>query len=73
MVATLNPYIYITRDVAEAMGRYEEYHFDKMIYVVGDQQKFYVAQLFKILSLLNFPAADRLEHVSFGKVERMST
>ncbi|TDL16729.1 arginyl-tRNA synthetase [Rickenella mellea] len=65
--------IYITRDVAEAMQRFDEYHFDKMIYVVGDQQTFYMAQVFKILSLLNFPAADRLEHVSFGKVERMST
>ncbi|EPQ60480.1 arginyl-tRNA synthetase [Gloeophyllum trabeum ATCC 11539] len=65
--------IYIMRDIAGAFQRYEEYKFDKMIYVVGNQQEAHVAQFFRILSLLDAPFADRLEHVSFGKVNGMST
>ena len=65
--------IYVVRDVAGAIQRYERYHFDKMIYVVGDQQELHVAQFFKILSLMEEPFVDTLEHVSFGKVKGMST
>ncbi|KAH8109098.1 arginyl-tRNA synthetase [Phellopilus nigrolimitatus] len=53
--------------------RYEKYAFDKMIYVIGDQQDMHVAQFFKILSLMKVPFADRLEHVNFGRVNGMST
>ncbi|CAL1710474.1 unnamed protein product [Somion occarium] len=65
--------IYIMRDIAGVFQRYEQYKFDKHIYVVGDQQELHVAQFFKIVSLLNAPFADRLEHVSFGRVNGMST
>ncbi|KAG5734241.1 Arginyl-tRNA synthetase, cytoplasmic, partial [Termitomyces sp. T112] len=65
--------IYIVRDIAGALQRYEDYAFDKMIYVVGDQQDLHVAQFFKILSLMDAPFVDRLEHVNFGKVHGMST
>jgi arginyl-tRNA synthetase len=61
------------RDIAGAIERYEKYKFDKMIYVVGDQQDLHVAQFFKILSLMKLPFADTLEHVNFGKVKGMST
>ena len=44
-----------------------------MIYIVGDQQALYVAQVFKILSLMDVQFSDRLEHVGFGKVHGMST
>lgn len=65
--------IYIMRDIAGIFQRYEEHHFDKHIYVIGDQQELHVAQFFKIVSLLHAPFADRLEHVSFGRVLGMST
>lgn len=65
--------IYIMRDIAGAMQRYQTYQFDKMIYVVGDQQDLHVAQFFKVLSLLEAPWANQLEHVSFGKIHGMST
>lgn len=55
------------------MQRYQTYHFDKMIYVVGDQQDLHVAQFFKILSLMEVPFAPIMEHVNFGKVHGMST
>jgi len=65
--------IYIVRDIAGAIERYQKYKFDKMIYVVGDQQDLHVAQFFKILSLMQEPFAGRLEHVNFGRVNGMST
>lgn len=65
--------IYIVRDIAGAIQRYEKYAFDKMIYVIGDQQDMHVAQFFKILSLMKVPFAKRLEHVNFGRVNGMST
>lgn len=65
--------IYIMRDIAGAIERYKKYKFDKMIYVVGDQQDLHVAQFFKILQLMNVEFADKMEHVNFGKVHGMST
>ncbi|KAJ7025947.1 arginyl-tRNA synthetase [Mycena alexandri] len=65
--------IYMVRDIAGAIQRFERYQFDKMIYVVGDQQDLHCAQLFKILELMDAPFANRLEHINFGKVKGMST
>ncbi|KAJ6482894.1 arginyl-tRNA synthetase [Mycena vitilis] len=70
--------IYMVRDIAGAVQRFEKYKFDKMIYVVGDQQDLHCAQLFKILKLMDAPFADNLEHINFGRVkgkgnETMST
>ena len=44
-----------------------------MIYVIASQQDLHVAQFFKILKLMEFPWADRLEHVNYGLVLGMST
>ncbi|EJD00385.1 arginyl-tRNA synthetase [Fomitiporia mediterranea MF3/22] len=65
--------IYVVRDIAGAIQRYDTYNFDKMIYVIGDQQDLHVAQFFKILSLMEEPFVPGLEHVNFGKVNGMST
>lgn len=65
--------IYVVRDIAGAIQRYEKYKFDKMIYVIGDQQDLHVAQFFKILSLMEEPFVDTMEHVNFGRVNGMST
>jgi arginyl-tRNA synthetase len=65
--------IYIVRDLAEAIRRYEKYKFDKMIYVVGDQQDAHVAQFFKILELMGYEWAPTMQHVNFGKIFGMST
>ncbi|KAJ7620545.1 arginyl-tRNA synthetase [Mycena polygramma] len=61
--------IYMVRDIAGAIQRFEKYNFDKMIYVVGDQQDLHCAQLFKILKLMDAPFADNLEHINFGRVK----
>jgi arginyl-tRNA synthetase len=65
--------IYLIRDIGGAIERYEKYEFDKMLYVVSSQQDLHVAQFFKILKLMGFPWADRLEHVNYGLVLGMST
>lgn len=65
--------IYLTRDIAGAVERYEEYKFDKMIYVVSAQQDMHLSQFFKVLELMGFDWAKRLEHVNYGLVLGMST
>ena len=44
-----------------------------MIYVVASQQDLHLAQFFKVLQLMGFDWADRLEHVNYGLVLGMST
>jgi len=65
--------LYLTRDIAAADDRYQKYHFDKMLYVVGTDQKLHFQQLFKILELLGKKWASRCVHVDFGRVQGMST
>lgn len=65
--------LYITRDIGEAIQRWEKYAFDKMIYVVASQQEHHVAQFFRVLKLMGYEWADRLEHINFGMVAGMST
>lgn len=66
--------LYLTRDIGEAMKRYELYKFDKMLYVVSSQQDMHLAQLFKILELMgNNEVSERCQHVNFGMVLGMST
>jgi arginyl-tRNA synthetase len=66
--------LYLTRDLAAILERHETYHFDKMVYVIADQQNEHVAQLFKTTEIGGHKEiADKCEHVSFGMVKGMST
>ncbi len=66
--------LYLTRDLAAILERHNDYHFDKMIYVVADQQNEHVAQLFKTTKISGHKdVASKCEHVSFGMVKGMST
>ena len=66
--------LYLTRDIGEAVKRYELYHFDKMIYVVASQQDLHLAQLYKILELMGHEdISSRCQHINFGMVMGMST
>ncbi|MGM0379955.1 MAG: arginine--tRNA ligase [Bacillota bacterium] len=60
--------LYITRDLAAAKYRKEEYDFHENIYVVGDQQNLHFKQWFKIIELMGYDWAQDLEHVNFGMV-----
>ena len=66
--------LYLTRDIGEAMKRFDLYKFDKMLYVVSSQQDMHLAQLFRILELMgNNEVSERCQHVNFGMVLGMST
>lgn len=60
--------LYITRDVAAAIYRKENYDFYKNIYVVASEQNLHFRQLKKILELMGYGWADDCIHVSFGMV-----
>ena len=59
--------IYLTRDIGGAIERYEQYKFDKMIYVVSSQD-LHLAQFFNVLELMSFPWVKNLTHVNYGLV-----
>lgn len=66
--------LYLTRDLAHILEREDTYQFDKMIYVIADQQNEHVAQLFKATELAGHKdISDKCEHISFGMVKGMST
>ena len=60
--------LYMTRDLAAALYRKENYEFEKCIYVVGSQQSLHFQQLFKVLELVGFEWAKDMVHVPFGMV-----
>ncbi len=69
--------IYASRDVAAARDRHARWSFDKLVYVVGADQKLHFRQLFKSLELAGCEWASGCSHVDFGMVliggEKMST
>ncbi|WP_026895103.1 arginine--tRNA ligase [Clostridiisalibacter paucivorans] len=60
--------LYITRDIAAAIYRKEEYDFYKNIYVVGSQQILHFKQWIKIIELMGHDWAKDCIHVPFGMV-----
>lgn len=58
--------IYATRDLAAAIERHKKYKFDRMVYEVGQEQKFYFKQLFRILELMGYKWAKDCVHVDHG-------
>ncbi|BBB31701.1 arginyl-tRNA synthetase [Thermotomaculum hydrothermale] len=69
--------LYATRDIAAAIYRKETFNFDKMLYVVGSEQKLHFRQFIKVLELAGFEWAKNMEHIDFGlyrfKDGKMST
>jgi len=65
--------LYITRDIAAAYSRWNEYQFDKMIYVVAAPQDHHFKQLFKVLGKMGYDWVKKCTHVNFGHVNGMST
>ena len=60
--------LYHTRDVAAAEDRWNRYHFARMIYVVGGEQKLHFRQIFKVLEKMGYPWAKDCVHVDFGMI-----
>ncbi len=65
--------LYITRDLAAALYRYDTYKPKEILYVVAAQQSLHFQQLVGIFKRMNHPVTDCIKHVSFGFVPGMST
>jgi arginyl-tRNA synthetase len=61
--------LYITQDIGTSIKRHEEFGFNQMIYVVGNEQDYHFKVLFKILEKFGFEWAKGLYHCSYGMVE----
>lgn len=61
--------VYITQDLGTAHQRYQDYKFNKHIYVVGNEQNYHFQVLKILLNKMEFDWADDLYHLSYGMVE----
>jgi len=60
--------VYITQDIGTAISRFKDYKFDKMIYVVGSEQRYHFQCLVAILKALVYEWAENIFHFSYGMV-----
>tara|TARA_R110002096_G_scaffold30459_32_gene90803 strand:+ start:1588 stop:3363 length:1776 start_codon:yes stop_codon:yes gene_type:complete len=60
--------LYHTRDLAAAFYREETFHPNRILYIVGGEQKLHFAQLKGLLVKMKEPVAEAVEHVPFGLV-----
>lgn len=61
--------VYITQDLGTAHQRYQDYEFNKHIYVVGNEQNYHFQVLIILLNKMGFEWAKSLYHLSYGMVE----
>ena len=60
--------LYLTKDLALAKVKFEQYHVDRSIYVVDSRQALHLQQAFAILKLWGFPQAEKCYHLGYGFV-----
>ena len=61
--------VYMTQDLGTAVDRFNEFKFDKNIYVVGNEQNYHFQVLKAVLKRMGYKWADGLIHFSYGMVE----
>ncbi len=61
--------VYMTQDLGTAVSRFNEFKFDKNLYVVGNEQNYHFQVLKAILKRMGYKWADGLIHFSYGMVE----
>ena len=61
--------VYMTQDLGTAQLRYDDYHPQKLLYVVGNEQNYHFQVLKIILGKLGFSWSEYLHHLSYGMVE----
>lgn len=61
--------VYITQDIGTAKLRYDEYHFDKMIYVVGNEQEYHFKVLKLVLKKLGYEWWNKLHHMAYNMID----
>lgn len=69
--------LYITRDLAAAFYRKENYNFHESLYVVGNEQTLHFNQLKMVLNKMGYDWSENIHHISFGMIlqdgKKMST
>lgn len=60
--------LYLTKDLALAKVKFEQYHVDRSLYVIDVRQSLYMQQVFKILELWGFHQAEKSFHLGYGFV-----
>jgi arginyl-tRNA synthetase len=60
--------IYMTQDIGLAVQRHEDWPFDRLVYVVANEQQYHFKVLFHILQRLGYAWAKNLYHLSYGLV-----
>lgn len=60
--------LYLTKDLALAKQKFEQFQVDRSIYVVDFRQSLHFQQAFKILELMGFPQAPNCYHLAYGYV-----
>jgi arginyl-tRNA synthetase len=61
--------VYMTQDLGTAQLKYNDFHMDESIYVVGNEQDYHFKVLFLILQKLGKQWAKGLYHLSYGMVD----
>ena len=61
--------VYMTQDLGTTDLKFQDYHADRQIWVVGNEQDYHFAVLFAILRRLGRPYAHELYHLSYGMVD----
>ncbi len=60
--------VYMTQDLGTALERFEQHAVDRLVYVVGDEQRYHFEVLFGILGLLRPESAGACRHLAYGMI-----
>lgn len=61
--------VYMTQDIGTAVLKYNDYHMDSSVYVIGDEQNYHMQVLKLIMQKMKQAGADGIYHLSYGMVE----
>ncbi|WP_420150285.1 arginine--tRNA ligase, partial [Spirosoma sp.] len=61
--------VYMTQDLGTTDLKFQDFHSDRQIWVVGNEQDYHFNVLFAILRQLGRPYANELYHLSYGMVD----
>jgi len=61
--------VYITQDLGTAELKYQDFNYDRSIYVIADEQNYHMQVLKAILQKLKKPYAGGIYHLSYGMVD----
>jgi arginyl-tRNA synthetase len=69
--------LYITRELASIFDRKNRYHFDQILYVVGNEQTLHFNQVKRLITKMGYTWASDIHHINFGMIlqdgKKMST